>query len=369
MKKTKFTFKQWEFLNDEVQAIEAYLRKTHQRFLRSTVLHEAQGYAAKNYPGLADDSFESCLTTLRAFYTSLKSEVAARLQGGIQKRLGAANVATANQNIKNKEAELQYSSDGRDHLISDRRRIFVDGDHDSYKKQRALLTVFAIGECLWMASAFLKLGDIVLIALFLGIVIGLAQISAVKTAVQIIKEISDGRKRKFYSIVAAVSFITISWLLALLRFWFIHIGSGSGVPFIVMNPLTFAAINLLFIGATALIVIFHYPTRSQIKEMNDVEKLDKKIADADCRCGHLNNELVQLVNDREFMVELRLRIDHAENHLKQNVATMFDEAVGIFKNENIAKRPDKGFPISFKNAHQPLSTLEEMTEEVHVMEN
>ncbi|MCW3120854.1 MAG: hypothetical protein JWQ38_346 [Flavipsychrobacter sp.] len=363
----KFKFTDWSFLDRQIEAVESYLKKAHEQFKQTTVLHEALNYASKNFPHPEDETFESCLTTIRAYYGKLKNEVSIKLQGGVQQVLGAANMATANQNIGNKEKELQAEADKKERLAVDRGRIFINGDQTSYKKQQTRLIIFAIGECLWTVSAFLKLGDILIIALCLGIVIGLAQISVVKSATQIIKEIDDRKKRKVYTIVAVAAFFALSWLLALLRYWFIHQGSATGIPFIVMNPLTFVAINMLFIAATALIVIFHYPGKSQIDDIAKADKLDKEIQAADVRCRQLNTELTGLLKEREFFAELRIRLSHAEKKLHEKVNKMFDEAVGAFKNENVAKRKDKTFPQSFKNPHAPLS--DESIEHVQVLEN
>ncbi len=362
----KFKFTDWSFLLREVVAVENYLKKAHEQF-KQTVLFEAGNYASKNFPAEQDGSFESTLTTIRGFYNKLKKEVSIKLQGGVQRILGAANLVTAGQNIENKEKEIQAETDRKDRLAVDRGRIFIDGDHASYKKQRSLLIVFAIGECLWTVSAFLKLGDILLIALCLGLVIGLAQISAVKTTVQIIKEIDDRKKRKVYTIIAIAGFLALSCCLALLRYWFIHKGAGTDVPFIVMNPFTFVAINMLFIVATGLIVLFNFPSKAQINDMRKAEGLEKEIKTSEAKCKGLRQELDILIKEREFFVELRTRLIHAEEKLHETVNMMFDEAVGWFKSENVAKRPDKLFPQSFKNPHLPLAN--ETIEDVHVLEN
>ena len=364
----KFKFTDWSFLQREIEAIESYLKKVHEQFRQTTVLQESKNYASNNFPNPDDTSFESCLTTIRGFYSKLRKEVSIKLQGGVQQVMGAANLATAKQNIENKEKEIQVETDKKERLAVDRGRIFIEGDHASYKKQRTLLIIFAIGECLWTVSAFLKLGDILLIALLLGIALGLAQISAVTSATQIIKEIDDRKKRRIYTIIAAIGFFALSCFLALLRYWFIHAGAATNVPFIVMNPFTFAAINMLFIAATALVIIFYYPTKSQIEAMRKAEGLDKEIQGVEARCKELHAELTVLIKEREFFVELRTRLIHAERKLHEKINTMFDEAVGVFKSENVAKRPDKTFPQSFKNPHDPLSD-ETTTEHVQLIEN
>lgn len=363
----KFKFTDWSFLQREIEAIENYLKKAHEQFIQKTVIFEALNYASKNFPHPDDETFESCLTTIRGFYSKLKKEVSIKLQGGVQRILGAANLTTAKQNIESKQNEIQAETDKKDRLAVDRGRIFIDGDHASYKKQRTLLIIFGIGDCLWSVSSFLRLGDILLIALCLGLVIGLAQISAVKTTVQIIKEIDDRKKRKVYTIIAIAGFLALSCCLALLRYWFIHKGAGTDVPFIVMNPFTFVAINMLFIIATGLIVLFNYPSKAQINDMHKAEELDKEIKASEAKCKGLHTELDALIKEHEFFVELRARLIHAEQKLHEKVDMMFDEAVGVFKNENVAKRPDKMFPQSFKHPHAPLS--DENAEHLQLLEN
>lgn len=363
----KFKVTDWSFLERLVSSIESYLKKEHEKFKHDTVLHEAQTYAAGNYPAEADDSFESCLTTIRGFYSKLKKEISIKLQGGVQKTIGAANMATSNQSIASKESEIHQESEAMNRLVIDRGRIGDSGTYALYKKQRMFLILFAIGECIWTMSAFLKLGDIVAVALCVGVVVGVAQILGVKSAVQVIKEIDDSRKKKFWWIVFIISAFVISFCLALLRYWFVHIGSGATVPFFVMNPFTFVGINMLFIAVTALIVLFNYPTKAQINDISKAQEMDAEILKYRERLKSLGDELTALRKEREFFVELRTRLIHAETKLHEKVNTMFDESVGVFKHENTVKRTDHLFPQSFKNPHQPLS--DETVEEAQLLES
>lgn len=326
----------------------------HEKIKHDTVIFEAGNFATKNLPAINESSFKPYLATIEASYTGLKKDVSVNLEGGIQKVLGAVDLGTSNQKIDLQKKSLEKAGEKITHLNIDRNRINLSGNCTSYLKYRDLLLLLAFGEVLWVIAGLLNLGDIMLLAIGLGIVIGIAQISAVKTATQIIKEIKNKRKQKLYTIIASVAFSIFSLSLGMLRYWFIHIGTGSNIPFIVMNPFTFVAINMLFIVATALIVIFFYPTKEEVKQIHMKEAIDKKFKDAVKQKQNLESDIFDLMNERQHLMEIRIKRDHAEKKLHEKIDAFYDEAIGVFKHENIIKRRDGAFPLSFKSPHDPL---------------
>lgn len=344
----------FSFLERFVEKVNRYLTKSHDHVLKKVVLFEAVNYAKKNLPGSDESSMEPYLSSVKGSYHGLRHEVGVRLQGGIQKALGAVNVTTSNQKIEAKRVTIKELEDRKSNFMIDRDRIRPEYDHSAFQKNRPLLLVFAISEILWTISAFLKIGDIMVVAVLVGLGIGVAQISAIKTYVLMIKEIDDRHKKRSHVITAAAASVVFSLLIALLRYWFIFKLTGNSVPFIVINPFIFAAVNLLFITATGLLVYFFFPSKEELKKLDEIKKINKEIERITLDHKKLETELDMLLNERALLTELRIRIQHAEKALSERIDGLYEEAVGVFKNENTIKRTDGLFPVSFKRPHESL---------------
>ncbi len=343
-------------LDNLVEKILNQITKAHHHIIETVVLYEAKSYGVRNLPTLRESSMDPYVSTIQGAYISLKKDVSVGLQGGIQANMGAMNIASSNEKIQAKRKEIEAVREKLDHKVMDKDRIHCSESLAAYQKQRWILELLAIGEVIWTMAAFLKLGDIVIVAAALGVVIGIAQVSATKTAEQIIKEIPDRRKRKFYFLIGTAVAIIFSFAIGLLRYWFSHI-AGQGIPLIFVNPLTFTLINLLFISATALIVFFYYPSKAEIKKLHQIEAQEKEIEKIKKIIEQLKSELTRLMEEREFLVELRARAIHSEKKLLEKIDAFYQEAIGTFKSENTAKRPDHGFPIAFQNSYEPLSKV------------
>jgi len=362
-----FKYTDFSFLTRWVATVGSGIKKEHEQFVSTVVRAEASSYASRNLPAPEDTTLDGFLLTVRSFYNKLKKDVSMQLQGSIQRALGNMNLKTAEKSIHDKQEEIARERDRGDKLRIDRSNIHIKGDFHSYRKQWGLLLCFAVGEICWNTSAFLRLGDIFIISVVLGAAIGLAQVSAVKSAIQIIKEISDANKRKLRYQLLMIGCFMVSVCLALLRYWFIHVGTATDVPYLIMNPLTFATLNMVFIVATALIIVFNYPSKSEIADMHRVQALDKEIEKSTQQSTQLHDALDKLVKERDFLIELRGRTEHAEQTLNRQIDDYFEHAVGVFINENTVKRSDKAFPAAARGQHTPL--LSEPSNTIQLLEN
>ncbi len=198
------------------------------------------------------------------------------------------------------------------------------------------------------------MGDIVLIAAFVGCIIGLAQVYAAKTTVLAIREIDDVAKRKKYYLAALIGFSIFSLLLGLLRYYFAHQGAASAAPFIVLNPFVFAAFNMMLIVASALLVYHYFPSKAEIAELEHINDIDRKIKQSLAAQTALQKEYDKLLAERVLVTTLHSQIMHDQQKLFDKIDNFYLEAEGTFKNENISKRTDNAFPLCFKNPHQPL---------------
>jgi len=353
--KNRNRYTDFRFFDKLIEKINSYVTKMHKNILITIVLFEARSYANKNLPRDDDESLGPYLDTIRGAYQNLKKEVSVSLQGGVQKTLGAVNVSTSNQKIDKKSKEIEILNVKENHLLTDRGRIHVGHDQLLYGKARFIVGVLSLGDVIWNITAFLKIGDILLLAVAAAIIIGIAQVSAVKTFTLITKEIEDRIKRNRNIIYMTSASSGFSLLLGLLRYWFMH---GANIPFIFINPFTFAAINLLFMIATAFVVYYYYPTREELKKINNLKKIDIELEKVKKEQTFLKTELRELLEEREFLAELRLKIQHAEETLHGRTDNLYEEAVGAFKLENTVKRSDGLFPKVFKIQHDPLGRFD-----------
>lgn len=342
--------------NASAQKASLHIDKKHQTTIDETVLIEAKTYAQRNLPGLNEPSLDPYTTSIRGKYIMLVNEVKVLLKGDQQKALGSVNLATSNQQIENANTILKSEINQCNDLRCDLARYNNNHAYREYQKQRFLLWFFSIAECAWTTMAFLKFGEILILAALIGLGIGLAQIIITIRAIQIIKEIEDARRRRFYLYVFAAGTIVISLVMGVLRYYFAQGDSASSIPFLGLNPFTFAAFNLVLILATTLTVYYYYPSKGELKRINKAKDIEKAIVKKERRIKLYNTELRELQNDRELIMELHATAEHDEKKLLQKINGCFDEAIGQFKHYNITMRHDGQFPQAFSFTIQTLFT-------------
>jgi len=341
------------FVDDLVHHINQEVTKLHQH-IQTSVIFEAQSYSNKGLPAPDESSIEPYLTGLIGQYMALKKDVSLKLQGGLQKLFGMASITAMNEKINAVKDAIVKEINSINNLETDKSRMNISTNHTAYKKYAWLLFLFAIAECLLTMSCFLKIGDIVIIALVLGTVIGLAQIYAAKTTTLFIREINEPRKRKSYYRLALIGFTVFSLFLGALRFYFAHQGAAAGIPIIILNPFSFAALNMLLVIASALLVHFYFPSKYEMQELEQVDGINKKINLCAKRKRELELQHEHLLKERVQAIKVHGALAHSEQELFQKIDAFFDEAVGKFKHENVIKRADGTFPICFKQPHVPL---------------
>jgi hypothetical protein len=341
-------------LDKLVTAAQLQLKETHENILQSIVLFHARNLAEKNLPAPNDPSLKPFLTSIAAAYQSLKKDVAVKLKGGIQKAIGAVNLATCNQTIEKTELAIKTKQEDRRYLEVEKRRIHLPTDCSTFLRQQRILWCLCIGECLWAMNGFIGIGDNFFFAALLGLLVGLAQVFVTKNSILIIKEIADEQKRRLWICVTITGLLLISLVMGALRFYFVHAGVGASIPFLYINPITFTIINLLFIGATATLVFHYFPSKEDRKKIGEINKLDRKIREYTNDIQSLGNEVERLLHERELMIELRAKTIHDEEKLLEQVDTYYTQAVGHFMHENLIRRTDGKFPNAFNNSHNPL---------------
>ncbi|MEA3427308.1 MAG: hypothetical protein U9R46_13775 [Bacteroidota bacterium] len=348
------TFKQTPrvvFVEDTVHQLNSDIKKSHQTIIQTSVLLEARSYADKNLPKPDESNVDPYLTSIGGQYKALKKEVSVKLQGSLQRFLGVTGIAPLDEKIRGTIDAISKESDKIKNLEADKSRIQSNSKRTGYKKFLLILAFIAIAECLFTVSSFLKLGDIFIIALIVGVMVGVAQVAAARQTVLTIREIENPQKQKRYWIIALICFLIESICLGILRYYLAHQGVASDIPFIALNPLTFAVINMLFIVAAGLIVYFYFPTKAEHEQLNHIEEIEKDITQSAKLKGNLIKQYDELVADKVKAVKIHGELVHCEKELFEKIDAFYDEAVGKFKHENVTKRTDGAFPECFKQGH------------------
>ncbi|MCK9404396.1 MAG: hypothetical protein M0Q26_13480 [Chitinophagaceae bacterium] len=339
------------YVDDLVHQLNLEITKTHQQIIQSSVLLEARSFADKNLPAPGESTLDWYLTSIMGQYKSLRSEVSIKLKGTLQRFLGTVGVTPLDEKINATKEAIVKEGDKIKNLETDKDRIQINSRYTGYKKHKWLLVLFALAECLLTISCFLKIGDIVIVALIVGVVIGLAQIYAAKTAVLFIREVENPRLRKRYCIIALTAFTLFSLVLGTMRYYFAHNGVASDIPFIILNPFSFAAINMLLVVASALLVFFFFPTKAELEQISHVEAIEDDIKKSIKQKNLLVQQHDNLINEKVKAVKIHGEVAHCEKELFEKIDAFYDEAVGKFKHENVTKRTDGAFPECFKHPH------------------
>ena len=347
------------FITNLVHQINEDLTRSHKHILQTSVLFDARIYAERNLPAQNEPLFETYLTSIKAQYKALKKNISVNLKGGMQNMLASATIPSLNEKINGLKIAIKKAIDKIRNLETDKSRIVVDCSNQAYKYHNWLIFLFGLAESLLTMSCFLRLGDIVIIAAVVGAVIGLAQIFAVKATVLAIREVTDRRKRKRYYTIALVGFSLFSLLFGAMRYHFAHVGAAAGVPFAVVNPFSFAALNMLIVIASALLVHFFHPSIADTKKLDQIKEIDSEIKKTLAELQEFETAHDALIIERQEVFALHEQIKHDQTELLTKVNALYDDAVGTFKTENIAKRTDGMFPECFKHLHEPLADFKD----------
>ncbi len=347
------------FVQDTVHQLNSDITKSHQTILTTSVLLEARTYADKNLPKPDEPNIDPYLTSISAQYRALMKTVSLTLQGSLQRFLGVTGISPLDEKIKGTNDAISTEAVKIKNLETDKIRIQSNSKRTGYKKYLLLLAFIAVAECLFTVSSFLKLGDIFIIALIVGAMVGVAQVAAARQAVLTIREINNPQKQKRYWIIALICFLVESICLGILRYYLAHRGVASDLPFIALNPLTFAIINMLFIVAAGLIVYFYFPTKAELEQLSHIEEIEKDITKSTKLKGDLIRQHDALVADKVKAVKIHGELAHCEKELFEKIDAFYDHAVGTFKHENVTKRTDGAFPECFKQGHGSLLVVVE----------
>ncbi len=346
---------EYKSYKDYTGQLETDLANSHKSIIENTVKPEARRYGENNLPGLDDHSLTPYLTSVRASYRQLQTDIRQKLKGKLQDLLAAATIPALTEKINAVAGAIKDTGTAIRNYILDREGIRVNSSLAEYQKNAWIIFISALGECVLNMSSVLKLGEITILSAIIGAVFGYMQVYAVRTAVLHIREIANARIRRMRFWLAVAGFILVSLIFGTLRYHFIHTGPAAGIPFLFLNPFTFAVLNMFLVAASALLVHHFYPSLEDIKKLEHIKEYNGKIE-------KLTKDGMQLQKAHDALVAERRRVHRYHEEVKLDekllfgkIAELYDEAVGTFKLENFNRRTDGKYPDCFKRPHEPLN--------------
>lgn len=353
----ELTTQDFKTLKSLVPKITQELQQRDLHIIQTAVVPEARIYAKNKLPRALDSNIHPYIAKLHALYTALKHETAVKVRGSLQRFTGALNMAHYATKIKATADAILQVQHKRDNLEIDASRIAAGGRYKAYKRHGWLLYVFGFAESLINLSCFLRIGDIIIVAGVIGIVVGLAQVYAAKMVVLNIREIADpARERRCY-LWASLGFFLVSMILGMLRYHFVPVAVVAQTPFYILNPFFFALVNFLFAFAAGLVVHFFYPRKAELQELEQLRSIEQRIKKCDEEIQTLKSEHEHLINEKLAVATIHAQLLHDEARLSQMIDELYKSAVGSFISENLIKREDGVVPACFSHPLDPLPML------------
>lgn len=337
----------------EFNHVNQEIDRSHEETINSDVLHLARSLASKNFPKPDETDIEPFVSSITAKYATLKNKAAIKLKGSLQKYLGSIGISRLTQKIEEVKTKLGERRNKTNNLILDRDRIEMVNKTVLLKQVWLILAVFGVAEVVYNVSTFITIGDIVIFALILGVIIGFAQILTAKSVTLYIRDIQDVSHRKKYIRIAFVGFSTFSLMLGILRFYLLPARQQTPIPIWALNPIIFAVINLVLIVGAALVVYRYYPTREQEAQLEQLRKINKEIKTTSNAVAQLETEQDTLTKQKAQAFLLHGSVIYDELKIYEKIDNYYQQAVGAFKNENVTKRSDNEYPLCFRKQVLP----------------
>lgn len=337
----------------EFNQVNREVDRCHEETINSDVPHLARSLASKNFPRPDEQDMEPFIASITAKYATLKNKAAIKLKGSLQKYLGSIGIGRLTQMIEALKTKINEMRSKLNNLTNDKERIEIENKTVSLKQVWVILAVFGLAEIVYNVSTFISIGDIMIFALILGTIVGLAQILTARSVTLYIREIQDNARRKKYIWIALAGFSAFSLMLGMIRYYMIRSHLQSPPPFWVINPFCFAIINLILIIGAALIVYRYYPTREQEVQIEQLGKIKKEIKVISKAITKLEEEFDNLTKQKAQALQYHGQIMFDEQKLYEKIDNYYQQAVGAFKNANVMSRTDNEYPVCFRKLLLP----------------
>lgn len=337
----------------EFNQVNQEIDRNHEETINTDVLHLARSLASKNFPRPDEQDLNPFVSSITAKYATLKNKAAIKLKGSLQKYLGSIGIGRLTQKIEEVKTKLAEMRNKFNNLMLDRDRIEMVNKTVSLKQVWLILAIFGLAEVVYNVSTFITIGDIVIFALILGVIIGFAQILTAKSVTLYIRDIQDTERRKKYIRIAVAGFATFSVMLGILRYYLLTAHQQTPIPFWALNPFCFAIINMVLIVGAALVVYRYFPTREQEAQLEQLRKINKEIKSTSNVITQLETEHDNLTKQKAQALQFHGQIIFDEQKMYEKIDNYYQQAVGAFRNENVIKRTDNEYPGCFRKLLLP----------------
>jgi hypothetical protein len=236
--------------------------------------------------------------------------------------------------IRNKEREL-----GKRKTVNLKQRI-----------RNALLftAIICLGEIVFNTMAFQTMGDNMLFCFLLSTSVTLAIFSLAHFAANQFKN-TESRKKKIM-VVAGSLLAASAVFIVLANLRSAYMAQND----ILTNPVIFFVLNLILFIATALVSYQLMPSKKEIAENREIdkihetiEKLKKEILVLELEKDDINRALTERNIERS-------RLAHYVEYTVARIIKKYQEALAIYKSENINTRTDGKIPVCFTEEIPPI---------------
>lgn len=345
------------------------LDQEHQQYSKE-IIRNATALAEQNLPR-KDDLFDHYLSGMRGFYTRLAHSVPLRLTGALQLILGSLDLASIEEQIRNKTSRRDVLENQQEELEQTQRKLEEGLHPEDYHAYYWILWLLGMTDVVGMIAAFLTVfSDSYFIAIVLGTVFGIAIFLAIKAAVLYLRDKPVTASHRWIRIALPFFFIAAALIIGMLRG---HQVNEEGTSW--MNGMIFSFVNLVIFLATAFVVYMFFPSEVQLVKREQAHDNQVKLSGIDRDITTVQGEIKQLKAQKHAVATERLQIRHQQKILIDRVQAMWDEAVGLFILTNRKYRADKINPTCFQSSvaplvitnddevHQPISAHDKMLNE------
>ncbi|MDB5227421.1 MAG: hypothetical protein JWN78_1614 [Bacteroidota bacterium] len=329
--------------DDTAQKLQSELIKAHEVFTKTEVPPLAAGYG-RRIPALPkeNDKLDPYVMKLIMFYMEWVSKINLALHGSMQIVYGKFQIAELTEKIFQKKREKELLEQDKGNLEDDKIKMGIVNPPKSHSKYRLLISVMIFADVISVIAACLNVfEDAVIIAVILGIFIGISLFMLIKSAVTDLRDQPQSRGK-----------IIVKWgIIVLLFVMAIVLGSmrakQSEQETKEDHTIAFVLINILVFASTAYAIYRYIPSDEVQQKMEAYENIENGINKKQIAITQIQREIDLLVASKNLIGTDKLRKRHDQRQLNLLIKSLYKQAVAVFVELNIRTRTDGIFPDCF----------------------
>lgn len=317
--------------------------------IKEKAIKNARHFALKNLPSGEDDSVEPYTSDVKGGYEKLAADAHKHLQAGSQQYEGRLDLESA----KEKDAVLGKEIEDIESKIHNKK--FELGDYDPKPVYRSLIFVLILtgliflGDTAFNALAFQTIGENLLMALIISLVISLCIFLYSHFIPFWIKSETSLFRKRLILIGALLFAIALFIGMAFLRVTYLAKHN------VTVNPVIFVVINLFLLIVSGLVSYFMLPTHTEVKTAWTKSKILRIIKKLKEQLEIKKQEKKSLAEWIQQILKYRLRLIQYSNDVVATIHKMYKNRLGDFMSTNLVFRTDKIVPPCYS---KPLPKLD-----------